>query len=245
MKTSVIILMTALITLTGFKPFAQNAKEILKKADEVTYAPEDQQAKVKMIMVDKRGNEQVREAEYIQKGSEMRLFRFTSPASQKGVAFLSLPDDVMYIYMPAYGKEQRIASHVKNQSFAGTDFSYDDMESKTMSEEYDPKLISETEDSYVLELVPKPDLRSDYSKLIMTVRKDNFYFSKVEYYDRGGRKVKILENKGIEKVNGYWVAMDMLMTDLLKDHSTRMVTEELVVDSNIPEEEFSVRKLKQ
>ena len=240
-----IALITVAIILTGTLTRAQDATEILRKTDEVTYAPQDQKAKVRLVMVDKNGNEQVREAEYIQKGSEMRLFRFTYPASQRGIAFLSLPDDVMYLYMPAYGKEQRIATHIKNQNFAGTDFSYDDMESKTMSEEYNPTLLRETEDAYILELLPKPGMKSDYSKTIMTVRKDNYYFSKVEYYDRGGRKAKVLENNGIEKINGYWVAMDMMMTDLIKNHSTRMITEEMTVDSGISDDEFSVRKLKQ
>ncbi len=239
------ILITAIVLFSGLAGKAQDAQEILKKADEVTYAPEDQKAVVKMIMIDKRGNEQVREAEYIQKGSSMRLFRFTEPASQRGIAFLSLPDDVMYLYMPAYGKEQRIASHIKNQSFAGTDFSYDDLESKNLTEKYDPKLLSENADSYVLELTPKPDLKSDYSKLIMTVRKDNFYFSKIEYYDRGGRKAKEMTNADIEKVDGYWIAKDIKMTDLMKEHSTEMITKDLVVDSHIPDDEFTVRKLKQ
>ena len=80
----------AIVLFSGLAGKAQDAQEILKKADEVTYAPEDQKAVVKMIMIDKRGNEQVREAEYIQKGSSMRLFRFTEPASQRGIAFLSL-----------------------------------------------------------------------------------------------------------------------------------------------------------
>jgi hypothetical protein len=57
-------------------------------------------------------------------------FALPSPASEAGIAFLSLPDDLMYLYMPAFGRERRIASHVKNQSFAGTDFSYEDMEAR-------------------------------------------------------------------------------------------------------------------
>jgi outer membrane lipoprotein-sorting protein len=244
MKPSALI--TTIVLLINIQAaWSQDALAILKKTDQVTYAPKDQKASVRLVMTDKKGNEQIREADYIQKGSDMRLFRFTAPASQQGIAFLSLPGDVMYIYMPAFGKEQRIASHVKNQSFAGTDFSYDDMESKTMSEEYDPKFISESADSYVLELTPKPGLKSDNSKLIVTIRKDNYYFSKLEYYDLGGRKYKELMNKSVEKINGYWIAKDMLMTDLMKSHSTRMLTEQITVDSNIPDDEFSVRKLKQ
>jgi outer membrane lipoprotein-sorting protein len=244
MKPFALITVIALL-ISIQSAWSQDALAILKKTDQVTFAPKDQKASVKLIMSDKKGNEQTREAEYIQKGSEMRLFRFTAPASQKGIAFLSLPEDVMYIYMPAFGKEQRIASHVKNQSFAGTDFSYDDLESKTLSEEYDPKFISESADSYVLELTPKPGLKSDNSKLVVTIRKDNYYFSKVEYYDLGGRKCKELENKSVEKINGYWIARDMLMTDLLKSHSTRMLSDQIIVDSNIPDDEFSIRKLKQ
>jgi len=244
MKSLKMSTLIAFLLFTG-SAFSQDALAILKKTDQVTYAPKDQKATVRIVMKDKKGNEQTREAEYIQKGSSMRLFRFTAPASQKGIAFLSLPDDVMYIYMPAFGKEQRIASHVKNQSFAGTDFSYDDMESKVLSEKYDPKLQSETSDSYVLELKPKPGTESDYTRLVMTIRKDNYYFSKVEYYDLGGRKAKEMLNQSIEKVNGYWIAKDMLMTDLLKGHSTRMLTNQITVDSNIPDDEFSVRKLKQ
>jgi len=231
--------------IQGISSYAQDAFDILNKSDQVMYAPEDQKATVKLIMTDKKGNQQVREAEYIQKGSKMRLFRFIAPASQNGIAFLSLPDDVMYLYMPAYGKEQRIASHIKNQSFAGTDFTYDDMESKTFTEEYTPTLLSENDDSWDLELVPKLMDKSDYSKLVVTIGKDNYYFRKVEYYDKGGRHVKELLNKKVEQVNGYWVAREMLMTDLLKNHSSQMIFEELVLNSGIPDDEFTVRKLRQ
>lgn len=224
---------------------AQDADGILRKTDEVTYAPEDQHAYIKLILTDKRGNEQVREAEYIQKGTEMRLFRFTSPASQRGIAFLSLPDDVMYLYLPAYGKERRIATHVKNQSFAGTDFSYDDMESKPMAEEYKPRFISETGDLYLLELVPLDAESSEYSRMEVYVRKDNFYFQQVTYFDKAGIKIKELNNNKIEKINGYWSATDIIMTDLLKEHSTRMISSDVRFDQGLSDEEFSVRKLKQ
>jgi outer membrane lipoprotein-sorting protein len=223
---------------------AQTASEILKMADDVMYAPKDQKATVKIILADKKGNVQEREAQYIQKGSEMRLFKFTAPASQMGISFLSLPDDVMYLYLPAYEKERRIASHVKNQTFAGTDFSYDDMESKPMSDEYDAELLSSEGDAWKLKLTPKQGIESDYSRQEVLINKDNKYLRQADYYDRGGQQVKHLINKKIEKTDGYWAATEIEMTDLVKGHSTVFKTMELSFDNNLTTEDFTVREMK-
>ncbi|MBW6461122.1 MAG: outer membrane lipoprotein-sorting protein [Bacteroidales bacterium] len=234
-----------LLALCSMGLHAQTATEILRKTDEVMYSPKDQSADVKIILTDKRGNRQEREARYIQQGSDKRLFKFTAPASQRGIAFLSLPDDVIYIYLPAYEKERRIASHVKNQSFAGTDFSYDDMESKPLAEEYDPVLISQTDEVWKLKLVPKPGTQSDYSRLEMEIGKDNLYMRKVEYYDRGGQKMKQLENRKLKKINGYWTATEIEMRDLQREHSTLFISNNILFDSNLSDDEFTVRRMKQ
>jgi outer membrane lipoprotein-sorting protein len=224
---------------------AQSATEILKRTDDAMYAPKDQSSEVKIILIDKKGGQQEREAVYLQKGSEMRLFKFTAPSSQRGISFLSLPGDVMYLYLPAYEKERRIASHVKNQSFAGTDFSYDDMESKTLSDEYDAELLGQDASVWKLKLTPKAGVESDYSRLEMEVRKDNNYMQSAAYYDLGGQKVKQLTNKKIEKIGVYWAAVEMEMTDLVKEHKTIFMSNNLAFDKNLSDEEFTVRKMKQ
>ena len=152
--------------------FAQDGATILGKMDDVMYSSKDMTGKVKITLINKSGSKEQRAATVIQKGTHMRLFRFTEPASQDGIAILSLPNDVMYLYLPAFGKERRISSSVKNQKFAGTDFSYDDMESNEFSSKYTPKLIATNADSYSLELTPKN--RSDYSKVLVEVDKTNF-----------------------------------------------------------------------
>jgi hypothetical protein len=104
---------------------AQSAADIVKKMDQVVYSPKNMKGKNKIILIDKNGKEEVREAIVNQLGNNKRLMRFTAPASQAGISVLSLPNDVMYLYLPAYGKERRIASSAKNQNFAGTDFNND------------------------------------------------------------------------------------------------------------------------
>ena len=238
-------LVSAIVLFTGLiNASAQSANEVLQEVDKVLYSAKDQQNKVTIQLIDKNGKESTRTADVIQKGNDMRLFRFTAPTSQAGIAFLSLPKDVMYIYMPAFGKERRIASHVKNQKFAGTDFSYDDMEAKLLRSKFVPKIIDQDSETYTLKLTPKPGLKTDYSKQLMKINKQDFYPVTNEYYDKGGNKVKEAIYT-FEKVGNYWSSKEILMKDLKRNHSTKMIVSDVTYDQGLSDDEFTVRKLKQ
>ncbi|MFZ5940607.1 MAG: outer membrane lipoprotein-sorting protein [Bacteroidota bacterium] len=221
---------------------AQDASTILKNMDNVLYAPKDISGVNRIILIDKNGKEEVREAYLKQKGTDKRIMRFTSPASQAGIAVLALPDDVMYLYLPAFGKERRISASVKNQNFAGTDFSYDDMEPRPYTDKYTPKLLNTEANAYVLELVPKGN--SDYSKIIATINKSSFCPEKMEYYDKGNTKVKEAKYT-FTKVGNYWNSKEIMMTDLKKSHSTKMQMTDVKYDIGLSDDEFTVRKLLQ
>lgn len=238
---------TAVLTVligagTVFSTIAQDATTILKKMDDVMYSQKDMTGKNKIILIDKAGKQEIREATVQQKGTDKRMFRFTAPASQAGIAFLSLPGDVMYMYLPAYGRERRIASSAKNQNFAGTDFSYDDMESVPFSKKYAPKLIKTETDAFVLELTPK--VRSDYSKVVVNIHKEHFYPILMEYYDRGGNKVKEAKYT-FKKIGNYWNPAEIEMTDLKKDHTTKMQMTDVKYDTGLSDDAFTVRALVQ
>ena len=244
MKTiKLTVLVSLVFLLTGMNAEAQDANTILKKMDDVMYSPKDMTGKTKIVLIDKNGKQKTREANITQKGNDKRIFRFTAPSSQAGIAVLSLPNDVMYLYMPAFGKERRISSSVKSQNFAGTDFSYDDMESKPYSEKYTPKLINTEEDIYILELTPKSP-KSVYSRLIVKVQKTNYYPTYMEYYDRGNKKTKVAVYQ-FEKIGKYWNAKEIEMTDLQKNHKTKMLMSDVKYDTGLTDDEFTVRKLKQ
>ena len=57
----------------------------------------------------------------------------------------------------------------------------------------------------------------------MTVRNDNFYPVRVEYYDKSGTLSKVLVRGDLKQVKGYWVSMDSTMEDLRKQHTTQML----------------------
>lgn len=222
-----------------------DALEILQTSDAVACASQDQHALMTMILIDKDGDQKERASELFERAKEdTRLVRFLSPADQKGISFLSLPNDKMYFYMPAFKKIRTIASHVKNESFAGTDLTYDDVSTLGYAKEYDPTLLDTTDELYILELTPKPGVEKDYSKLVMSIRKDNFYPVKTEYYDQGETVWKVMERRQIEEVDGYWVAKETEMTDLRKDHSTKTLIDMIEFDTGLTDEVFTQRNLK-
>lgn len=225
------------------------ALEVLKKTDNVINAPKDQELKIKLILIDKDGNEKEREAIMLQKGgekkgSEKRMIKFLSPAEQKGIAFLALPGDIMYLYLPAFRRVRRIAAHIKNQKFAGTDFTYDDMGTINYAEEYNPKFVGKTEEHFILELTPKKGIKKDHSKLKMWVRRDNFYPEKAEYYDKNDRLWKTAEYRKIEKVGAYWTAKEFEVHDLKENHRTKSILVEVKFDTGLKDKLFTPRYLK-
>jgi outer membrane lipoprotein-sorting protein len=223
-----------------FSANAQDANAILKKMDDVMYSPKDMTGKNKIVLIDKSGKQEIREANILQKGNDKRIFRFTAPASQAGIAVLSLPNDVMYLYLPAFGKERRISTSVKSQNFAGTDFSYDDMEAKPYSDKYTPKLQKTESSVFILELIPKG--QSDYSKIVVNINSTNYYPELMEYYDKGNTKIK--EAKYIfNKVGNYWNAQEIEMTDLKKNHKSKMQMSDVKYDTGLTDDDFTVRKL--
>src|SRR4030042_464784 len=94
------VLVSAFFLLAGINVNAQDAATILKKMDDVMFSPKDVTAKNKIILIDKAGKQEIREATLQQKGTDKRIFRFTSPASQAGIAVLSLPNDIVLELTP-------------------------------------------------------------------------------------------------------------------------------------------------
>lgn len=241
MKKNILMLAAAFIIPAA--TFAQDAATILNKTDNILNAPKDQTLMTQIIITDKSGKTSTREMSLLQKGSDKRLVKFLSPADQKGIGFLSLPGDNLTLWLPAFGKTRKIASNVKNTRFAGTDFSYEDMEAKKYSQKWNPKLISSAGDTYVLELTPKSGIVSEYSKMIMTVRKSDSYPIKIDHYNKAGKLCKTMTTGKIEKSGAYTMAKEMTMTDVLAGTKTKMVITSMKFDTGLSDDKFTEREL--
>lgn len=221
---------------------AQSASELLISMDELMAAPQDKEAKVKMVLRDKSGKEKVREAVLIQKGRYKKLYRYTQPEKQAGIATLSLPGDKMWMYMPAFGKPIKISLLSKSQAFTGTDFSYEDMTGTSYGERFTPGIVENPNADIVqLELMPK-SMKSRYSKIIVYLNREYRYPEKMEYFDDNKEFFKHATYKYI-KQGKYWYAQEVVMTDIKKEHSTIIFLSDMKFDQGISDDVFTVENL--
>lgn len=222
--------------------FSQDATSLLAEMDNIMFSPKDKQGTVAIILTNKAGKQKIREAQMMQKGTDKKLYRYTQPESQAGVATLALPDGIMWMYMPAFGKPKKISLLAKSQSFTGTDFSYEDMATSPYADRYDPTLLENSDSEYLLELVPKPENKSKYSKIVVHQHKSNYYPIFMEFYDKGGKKFKEAAYR-YEKIGQYWNAAEVVMTDIKKEHSTTIQLKDVKFDQGLSDDEFTVEKL--
>jgi outer membrane lipoprotein-sorting protein len=221
---------------------AQDAGTILANMDKIIFSPKDKQGKVTIILTDKAGKEKVREAIMMQKGRDKKLYRYTKPESQAGIATLSLPGDVMWLYMPAFEKPKKISMLSKSQAFTGTDFSYEDMVTTPYADRYTPVLLNTEKDVWVLQLTPK-STKSDYSKIIVRVNKAYGYPVTMEFFNTKGKKFKDSSYR-YEKTGKYWNAAEVVMKDLDKTHTTKILLTDVKFDQGLTDDLFAVEKMK-
>ena len=219
---------------------AQDGADLLKKMDNIIFAAKDKQAKVKIVVVNNSKDDKVREAALYQKGAEKKIYRYTKPESQAGVATLTLPGDIMWLYMPAYENPKKISLLAKSQAFTGTDFSYEDIPTVPYSQRYTPKYLKNDGNTYAIELIPLSE-KSNYSKLIVYIDKTNYYPVKMEYYGKSGTKDKEAVYK-YSKIGNYWNADEVTMTDLKKKSTTTITMSEVKFDQGLSDDLFTVEK---
>lgn len=222
----------------------QEGNAILAKVQDTLNAPKDRTAVMHMQLIDKNGDVKRRTVEIFQKGDQKRLIRFLEPADVKGVGFLVLSDDEMWLYMPAFRKIRRIASHTKHENFMGTDFTYDDLAQTKYTDKYTAQVLSETDEDVTLELKPKPEADANYSKIVMVVDKSNWVPRKLDFYDKRGKLKKVLTNTKVEKIGRYWVVTEMTMEDVQDRHKTVLTLRDVKFDTGLEDAFFSKRTLR-
>lgn len=223
---------------------AQEAGTLLARVDSTLNAPRDQTGLERTTLVDADGSTKERLLRFYQKGPEKRLVRFTEPADVRGVGFLRLAEDQMYLYLPAFRRVRRIASSIRNESFMGTDFSYEDLAQTRYSEDYDARAVSEEAGSYTLTLIPRGGADVSYGRLVMEVSSADWIPRKIDYFDADGERVKTLTVSEVRVVDGYVHATRMEMVTWRTGHRTVLELEEVGFDTGLPDDLFSQRFLK-
>jgi len=226
---------------------ALTGEEILDKVDAVLSAPTDGTSTARMTLEDKNGKTKERSLKlwtrYFKDKDDWSLTKFVAPAEVRDLGFLSLADDKMYLYLPAFDRVRRIASHARKESFAGSDLSNDDLSTGRYVDHFSAEIKEETDGEYVLQLTRKPGSNRIYPKSTVWVNKENFTIPRMELFDKNEKLWKTFEGE-YEQVQGYWTMKSLTMTDVQKKHKTIMTMEDIEFDVGLDDKTFTQRYLK-
>jgi hypothetical protein len=238
---------------------APSGREIMEQVDardDGDLATQD----MEMILIDKRGNRRVRKIRALSRDEgedEHSILFFLSPADVKDTGFLTYDyddadkDDDQWLYLPALKKTKRIATGDKSGSFMGSDFSYADMTWPEL-DRHTYRLMKEDEVGGVkvwqIEAIPTAEEMEEtgYTKSVVFVRQDNDVVIRAVHWVKKGQRLKYLDVKRLEQIDGIWVATEMHMTTkkgkatlhktILKAHNVRF-------NQDLDAGDFTVRKL--
>src|SRR5262245_52730785 len=173
---------------------------------------------------------------------DKRITEFLAPADMKGTKVLILSDTQMYVYLPAFGKVRRIASHMTDQGFMGMTYSQDDFTTRYASQ-YTPTIASDTPAETTLVLTAK-SAEAPYGKLEMLVSKEKNQVKQIKYFNASGAHIKTETRAGYTCESNVCVPSEQTMVDHTKGgHSTKLVRTKWKVNPDISDDVFSKRSL--
>ncbi len=201
--------------------------------------------RLRMVLVGRSGAERERELEMrVRRDGEVvkTWIRFTGPADVAGTQLVLVdhPDrpDEQLLYLPALGRVSRIAGRARTGSFAGSDFSYEDLEFAGAGGEN--TLVSADAEGWVIDTTPAEG--SAYGRLRSWIRRDDLLPHKVEYYDRKGALLKVLTVEETAREAGHVIPVRSVMENVRRGTRTRLEVLDHALDvpaEQVPDETFT------
>ncbi len=187
-----------------------------------------------------------------------RLFRFTIPADVAGTAVLvhenAASQDDLWIYFPSMAKTRRILASNKKDSFMGSDFAYADLMAQSSNHFKHTLLPDEAcgdTRCYVIQSMPRDEKTAaslGYSKLIASIRQNNFSTVQIRYFDRNGKEFKRQLISGYVAAAGEpgkFVATRREMTSAKNGRSSLLILKNVATGRSLRSEMFIESRLGQ
>jgi hypothetical protein len=185
------------------------------------------------------------------------LVRFLAPADIKGTGFLvwehADQDDERFLYLPALGRVRRIAGAEAQESFVGSDLSYEDIGGRKLSD-YTYRMLDAAatwtdasgaaHPAWRIESTAK-DGSARYPVARTLVRKDAFVVVAADVLNRRGDAEKHYAVARLERMSGIWTVMDATMANDATHTRTTLVVTEARYNVGLKDDAFSRRALEQ
>lgn len=214
--------------------FAQDATEIIERVDQVMRG-ESSYAEMTMTIERPRYTREVAMKAW-SLGDDYSLIKITEPARDRGTAYLKRENEI-WNYVPNIDRTIKMPPSMMSESWMGSDFSNDDLvRESSIIEDYEHNILREDtlreRESWVLELIPKPEAAVVYGKVLLWVDKEEYIQLRVENYDQQGELASTIELTDIREMGGRTLPAKMTLSPADKpDHKT--VLEYLEIEFNI------------
>lgn len=232
------------------------AAEIAKRSHDGFYAAgRDFRARVSMTLINQQGGERKRELTMLRKnmgsGGEQRYYMyFHAPPDVRGTTFLvwkyPVKDDDRWIFIPAIKLVRRIAASDRRSSFVGSDFTYEDISGRDVSDETHTLLRSETlEDRPCYVLESRPVAGTGYARRVSWIDSEHWIPLKEEYFDGREQKIRVFSADRVEEIGGHWTATRRTMRTLQTGQRTEVTFQDVSYDQGLPDNLFTERALRE
>jgi hypothetical protein len=213
----------------------------------------DARVEVRMILKDRNGvSSDLRFSSLASRYDPPRsksLLRFSAPPDLAGAGFLQIQrkdgDDERQLFLPEVKKTRRIAGSLRSNAFMGTDFSYADVDYRDVRESTatlkEERTLGKTA-VYVVDVVPTSADRI-YSKVELSVNKENFFVLKMVAYDKNGVLTRTLDVQELITTSGRLFIKRATMTSHKNSHTTEFFLDKVSLHGAVPDNEFTVRAL--
>jgi hypothetical protein len=183
------------------------------------------------------------------------LVRFLYPNDIKNTGLLvwehSDADDERFLYLPALGRVRRIASEQKQESFVGSDLSYEDIGGRDFADY--TYTFADTEASWTspdgsrqeawsLESRAK-DTNADFPRTLSLVLKDRFIIVHADIFNQRNERAKVFDVRRLERVDGIWTVLDLVVVNERQNTKTELTTTSIRYNTGLTEDDFSRRQL--
>ncbi len=178
------------------------------------------------------------------KGSYNKQFiDISEPADMAGTKVLTKTPEKMYIYLPAFKKIRRIASHVNEQGFLGTALSSKDLNLTHYGNLFSAAVVSENDKEVELKLTGKGD-SAPYPRIDMKIDKSKWVPTEIKYFGAEDKHLKTETRSDYACENDYCVPKTMEMTDHTKSISSTLKLTSHKINPELESGLFSKRNLK-
>jgi len=184
-------------------------------------------------------------------GDSKTLVRFIDPAEIRGVTLLSYNHkgntDRQWFYIPATQRTRSVTPRERSEKFAGTDFTYEDVEERVF-DDLDFRLLSNNEiidghKTYKVEAKPLDASRSQYGYVYYWVAQDVPIILHAEMYGGNGKLVRELHASALKKVSGIWGARHVEMRSVEEKTRTVLTIDEAKFNQHLDEKLFRPESL--